>query len=53
MEYSSVSIPRSIVREIDFLVDKLGYWPSRSAFVRDACLQKIDHYRRALNRRRE
>ncbi|GAH00815.1 unnamed protein product, partial [marine sediment metagenome] len=24
-----------------FLIEELGYWPSRGAFVREACLTKI------------
>ncbi|MEM2150703.1 MAG: ribbon-helix-helix protein, CopG family [Candidatus Bathyarchaeia archaeon] len=30
-----------ILEEIDELIEELGYWPSRSAFVREACLEKI------------
>lgn len=42
VEFSAVSIPKSILIEIDDLIEKLGYWPSRSAFVREACLEKIE-----------
>lgn len=45
-EYSSVSLPANILHKIDSIVDELGYWPSRSAFVREACLEKIDKYRK-------
>ena len=50
VEYGSVSIPKSLLNKIDSMVDELGYWPSRSAFVRDACLQKIEHYKREVKR---
>lgn len=42
VEFSAVSIPKSILMEIDELIERLGYWPSRSAFVREACLEKIE-----------
>ena len=40
-EYVTVSIPKGIADAIDGLIDKLKYWPSRGAFVREACLEKI------------
>jgi len=45
MKQSTVSLPLSLIEQIDFLIEKLGYWPSRSAFVREACLSKIKEYR--------
>ena len=41
VRYGTVSIPIAIAEEIDRLIDNIGYWPSRSAFVREACLEKI------------
>jgi Arc/MetJ-type ribon-helix-helix transcriptional regulator len=46
--YVTVSIPKAIAGKIDFLIDELGYWPSRSAFVREACLEKISAEERRL-----
>ena len=40
-KYVTVSIPRGIARDIDRLITELGYWPSKSSFVREACLEKI------------
>ena len=39
--YVTVSIPKAVAGKIDYLIEVLGYWPSRSAFVREACLEKI------------
>jgi Arc/MetJ-type ribon-helix-helix transcriptional regulator len=39
--FSTVSLPLPVLEEIDDLIRKFGYWPSRSAFVREACLEKI------------
>ena len=41
VQYVTVSIPERIAEEIDGLISRLGYWPSRSAFVREACLDKV------------
>ena len=52
-KYVTVSIPRGIAVEIDRLIEKLGYWPSRGAFVREACLEKIRRERRRLRELKE
>ena len=51
-KYATVSIPRGIANAIDELVEELVYWPSRGAFVREACLEKIrDEQKRLLELR--
>lgn len=40
--FSAVSVPLPILEEIDNLIKELGYWPSRSSFVREACVEKIE-----------
>jgi metal-responsive CopG/Arc/MetJ family transcriptional regulator len=39
--FGAVSISIGILEEIDKLIEELRYWPSRSAFIREACLEKI------------
>ena len=41
-KYITVSLPRGIGKEIDSLIEQLEFWPSRGAFVREACLEKIN-----------
>jgi len=51
-KYVTVSIPRGIADAIDALIEELGYWPSRGAFVREACLEKVrDEQKRLLELR--
>ena len=51
-KYATVSIPRGIADAIDELIEELGYWPSRGAFVREACLEKVrDEQKRLLELR--
>jgi len=49
-KYVTVSIPSGVAENIDKLIERLGYWPSRSAFVREACLQKIHEEKQRLER---
>jgi len=48
LKYGSASIPMGILEEIDCLIEKLRYWPSRGAFIREACLEKIRRERERL-----
>ena len=51
-KYSTVSIPRGIADAVDELIEELGYWPSRGAFVREASLEKVrDEQKRLLELR--
>jgi len=50
--FSTVSVPLPILEEVDKLIGKVGYWPSRSAFVREACMEKIRREWRRLGRQR-
>ena len=52
-KYVTVSIPQAIAEELDALIKSLGYWPSRGAFVREACLTKIREEKRRLKELRE
>ena len=52
-KYATISLPIGISDEIDELIEELGYWPSRGAFVREACLTKIREEKRWLKELRE
>ena len=47
-KYATISLPSAIMKAVDQLINDLGYWPSRGAFVREACLEKIHRERRRL-----
>jgi len=40
-EYRTVSIPRSLAEDVAKFVEEVGYWPSLSSFVREACHEKL------------
>ena len=48
IKFVTVSIPEAIAKDIDGLIEEIGYWPSWGAFVREACLEKIQAERRKL-----
>lgn len=53
IKFSAVSVPLPLLEEIDALIEKVGYWPSRSAFVREACIEKIERERNRLEKMRK
>ncbi|MFB0544064.1 MAG: ribbon-helix-helix domain-containing protein [Candidatus Bathyarchaeia archaeon] len=44
-DYSSVSLPIKLLEEVNKLIKELGFWPSASAFVREAVVQRIERLR--------
>jgi Arc/MetJ-type ribon-helix-helix transcriptional regulator len=48
-KYVTASIPIGIAKDIDKLIEEIGYWPSRGAFVREACTEKIWKERRNIS----
>jgi len=47
-DYSTVSLHNKVLAEVDRLVKDTGFWPSRSAFVREAVIEKIKREWQAL-----
>ena len=47
-KYRTVSLPTGITDEVEHLIGELGYWPSVSSFVREACLEKIRREKKML-----
>ena len=50
--FLSVSFPTPLLREVERIVDELGYWPNKTAFIREAVMDKLDRHRRELEARR-
>lgn len=45
--YSSISIPTPLLNEVEKVVKAFKYWPTKTAFIREACLEKLEKYRRS------
>lgn len=43
-----VAVPITILDSVDQLIEGLGYWPSRAAFTREACMEKLEKHRKEL-----
>ena len=45
--FSSVSLPAPLLREVEDVVRVIGYWPTKTAFIREAILEKLEKYKKA------
>ena len=52
-KYTSVSFPTEVVEAVRKLIEELKYWPSASAFCREAVLEKIKQEKKVLRELRE
>jgi len=50
--FLSVSFPTPLIRDVEKIVGELGYWSNKTAFIREAVMQKLDKHRRELEARR-
>jgi len=50
--YLSVSLPASLLEEVERVVGELGYWPTKTSFVREAVVEKLERVKRELEARR-
>ncbi|GAH56351.1 unnamed protein product [marine sediment metagenome] len=47
-KYRTVSIPIGIADDIKEIIEKLGYWPSVGAFVREATVKMVTEWQDRL-----
>lgn len=50
-DFSSISLPTPLIERIEEVIDELGYWPTKTAFIREASLEKLGkHKKEGLSR---
>jgi metal-responsive CopG/Arc/MetJ family transcriptional regulator len=51
-QFTSVSMPKALMDEIERVVKELRYWPTKTAFVHHACLEELERYKKELEERK-
>lgn len=46
--FSSISFPTPLIKEVEKVVEELGYWPNKTAFIREAVMEKLEKRRKEL-----
>ena len=49
--FSTISLPTPLVEEVEKTVDEIGYWPTKTDFVREAVLEKLRRHKKELESR--
>ena len=47
-KFSTISLPTPLVEEVERIVSKFKYWPTKTDFVREAVLERLEKYRKEL-----
>jgi len=51
--FSTISLPTPLIEEVEGIVEKFKYWPTKTDFVREAVLEKLRVYKKELEERRQ
>jgi len=51
-QFSTISLPTSLINEVERIVEEFKYWPRKTDFVREAVIEKLERYRKELEERR-
>ena len=51
--FATISLPVRLVEEIEHIVETVGYWPTKTDFVREAVVEKLELFRKELEERRQ
>ena len=48
-EFRTVSLPAPLVKRVEKVIEEFKYWPTKTDFVREAVLEKIEKYVKELD----
>lgn len=46
--FSSISFPIRLTKEVERVVKELGYWSTKTAFIHEAVIRKLEMYKNEL-----
>ena len=44
--FASISLPAPLIEEVERIVKEFGYWPTKTDFVREAVVEKLERLKR-------
>ena len=51
-KFATISLPVRLIEEIERIVETFGYWPTKTSFVREAVLEKLERFKKELEERK-
>ena len=52
-KFATISLPVRLIEEIERIVETFGYWPTKTDFVREAVVEKLELFKKELEERRQ
>jgi len=44
--FATISLPTPLIEEIERLIVELRYWPTKTDFIREAVVEKLERFRK-------
>jgi len=51
--FATISLPVRLIEEVERIVETFGYWPTKTSFVREAVVEKLERFKKELEGRKE
>ena len=51
--FSTISLPTPLIEEVERIIEEFKYWPRKTDFVREAVVQKLERYKKELEKRKQ
>ena len=45
-EFRTISLPAPLIEKVEEIIEKFEYWPTKTDFIREAVLDKLEKYNR-------
>jgi Arc/MetJ-type ribon-helix-helix transcriptional regulator len=52
-KFATVSLPTPLIEEIERLIVELRYWPTKTDFIREAVVEKLERFRKKPEEKRK
>jgi Arc/MetJ-type ribon-helix-helix transcriptional regulator len=52
-EFRTISLPALLVERVETLIEELKFWPTKTDFVREAVIEKLERYREELEAKKK
>ena len=52
-KFATISLPVRLIEEIEHIVGRFGYWPTKTDFVREAVIEKLERFKKELEERKD
>jgi len=52
-KFATISLPTPLIEEIERLIVELRYWPTKTDFIREAVVEKLEQFKKKPKEKRK